>query len=93
MFTCGGVCEFFQEYILYILLFVLLLFIIYWYVYKKNKVVDIKDNLINNVKGVSNWFSSKKDAFKSAMGDNESNGSESDGNESDDDESEDDKIN
>ena len=85
--------EFFKENILYIFIFVLLLFIIYWYLYKTNKVVEIKDNLIKNAKGVSNWFSNKTDSFKSALGDNESNGSETDGNESDGDESDNDKNN
>jgi hypothetical protein len=50
--------DFFQNNIGYISIFVLLLllFIIFWYAYKTNKLVEIKDYVIKNTNSVSKWF-------------------------------------
>ncbi len=79
--------DFFQNNIGYISTFVLLLllFIIFWYAYKTNKLVEIKDYVINSTTGVSKWFSRDSNASKSVSFDNDEEGGDNEYEEDDDD--------
>jgi len=78
--------DFFQNNMGYISTFVLLLllFIIFWYAYKTNKLVEIKDYVIKSTTGVSKWLSRDSNASKSVSFDNDEEGGENEYEEDDD---------
>ena len=86
--------EFFQKNIGYISISVLLLllFIIFWYAYKTNKIIEIKNYVIKNGKNVSNWFLNKTNQFNTLAGDNENDGDESEYEENENEENEEDET-
>ena len=82
--------DFFQNNMGYVSIFVLLLllFIIFWYAYKTNKLLEMKDYVIKTTSGVSKWFSREPSASKSVSFDNDDEGGDEydDDNDDDDDE-------